>query len=178
MKAGKKNKKKATNRATAFSNDLRRILRHDHPRLTKKLGVIEWRKNWSVKGLGQTVDVVGLKKDGRPAVLIEVELLREDPASNVAKIWKWAAGSNQSKFVLVQAFSRAYRTRKQERKKLARFLGKRMAKELSNATYIPLNLRYNPRPGGKVGAGARCRQAKLLAKRLVMRGSDLESGVR
>ncbi len=173
MKAArKKKKKKGTNRATAFSNDLRNAL-GDHPHLKQQTGVTKWKKNWSVKGLGQTVDVVGLGKNDTPRVLIEVELLREDPSSNVAKIWSWGI-SNRSKFVLIQAFSKAYQTRKVERKKLAKFIGDRMEKELRNVTYIPLDLRYNPRPGGKVGAGRRCYHAKQLAKRLVKRGQELK----
>lgn len=177
---GKKKQNRSTNRATAFSNDLQRSLNKHNKALGNKLGILCWHMNWPIPRLGQTIDVVGLRKDNDPSplVLIEVELLREDPSSNVAKIWKWATGTgSRSKFVLIQAFSKAYRKKKYERRMLAEFLGERMANELRHATYVPLDLDYNPRPGGKVGAGRRCYHAKLLAQNLASRGQELRQAL-
>lgn len=167
---------KNTNRATEFSNDLKRVLEKNR-NFGEKLGVSKWVKNWRVPGTHETVDVAGLRSTSSPVVLIEAELLREDPASNVVKIWKWAQGQgSRQKFVLFQAFSKVYRGRKLERKARAMFVGERMVKEVRNAIYAPVNFDYNPRPGGKVGAGRRCHHAQLLAGRIVRRGQKLRIG--
>ena len=159
---------KSTNRATEFSKDLLNALK-SHRDFTKRVGVDNWEKNWALPKHGETVDVVGLR-DKRPVILIEVELLREDPASNVVKIWKWAKDKKVSgAFVLIHAFSKMYRRSKKERKERAQFLGERMVKELPNAEYLPINFRYKPRPGGKVGAGRRRHHAYRLAIQIARR---------
>lgn len=79
-----------SNRATEFSKDLRRFLA-DHRGLSTKIGVEDWRRNWKPKTIrSECVDVVDVRRDGTPAVLIEAELRRDDPVCNVLKIWKWA----------------------------------------------------------------------------------------
>jgi len=114
---------KSTNRATEFSKDLRNAL-ESHKDFAKKISVHKWVKNWSLPNYGETVDVAGLRRDDRPVILIEVELLREDPASNVVKIWKWAKDKRVSgAFVLIHAFSKMYQRSKKERKKEQSFSG-------------------------------------------------------
>jgi hypothetical protein len=161
---------KSTNRATAFSRRLRDELNKEHA-FNKRIGVTQWIKN---KGFGEkhreTVDVVGLGKDGSLLLLIEVELLREDPASNVVKIWKWIKDRIVPKnVVMIQAFSRAYYKkphsdrRKSERRERAEFLGKRMMKEFPRVQYKAIPFGYSPRPRSKKGGGARDKRAKELA---------------
>jgi hypothetical protein len=150
-----------SNRATEFSKDLLRALTGHKKRLRKKFGGLVWRKNWPIRG-GETIDVVGLSQDG-PVVLIEAELLREDPSSNVIKIWKWAHETGLKRRVLfVQSFTKPYRGRKRERLNRARFVAARMNGEFPNISYKAVRLAYNPRPGGKVGAGRRRHQARNL----------------
>jgi len=101
--------------------------------------------------------------------VVEAELLREDPASNVIKVWKWAT-ENQNrprKILMIQAFSKAYKTRKNRAKQLATFIGKRMDSDVSGITYVGIDFPYNPRPGGKIGAGRRRFHAHKLARRVM-----------
>jgi hypothetical protein len=165
---------KNTNRATEFSKDLCNALK-SRREFTKRNRIHKWQKNWPIPGSGETVDVVGLGPRERPSILIEAELLREDPASNVVKIWKWAMDSKvRHSFVLVQAFSKIYLKSKKERKERAVFLGSRMAKELRRAQYLPVGFDYNPRPGGKIGAGRRKYHAYRLAHQITKRLSETE----
>ena len=76
----KKGKKKSTNRATEFSKDLARSL-EKHVRFDRKFAGLKWKKNWHPhEDSAETVDVAGLDEHDNPVVLIEAELLREDPA--------------------------------------------------------------------------------------------------
>jgi hypothetical protein len=112
------------------------------------------------------VDVVGeLASRKHPSVLIEIELHREDPVSNVVKIWKWAENEKPGKIVFFHAFSNLYASAKAERKKRAVFLGKMLSKE-EEICYVPLSLKYKPRAKGRYGAGRRTRAAQLLARRI------------
>ncbi len=152
-------------KANAFSKDLCDWL-NKRKSLGKRVGIDSWRSNYYLKGSRDCVDVVGLN-NGSPVVLIEVELHREDPVSNVAKVWKWAAQHKKHQdFAFFQAFSRLYRKKKQQRKERAIFLGKRMQREMPMARYRSLNLKYNPRPRGHYGAGRRKRAALLLGRRV------------
>jgi hypothetical protein len=160
------NQVKLSNRATEFSNDLKdafdEIARH-----TRRPRITQWVKNWALRG--ETVDVVGLEGD-TPKVLVEAELLREDPASNVLKIWQWVAERKiPNRVIVIQAFSKAYQKRKKPRKKRAVFIGEKFVQEFKAARYEPMDFPYNPRPGSKVGGGARKKQAIKLAKRITTR---------
>jgi len=165
------------NRATEFSKDLHAALRGHKKRLRKKFGGIEWHKNWAVQR-GETVDVVGVE-GGVPILMIEAELLREDPASNVIKIWKWAHGTKLKRPVLfIQSFTKAYRGRKKERFKRALFVAARMQKEFPNIIYKPVRLAYDPRPGGKRGAGRRTHHARNLAFTVIRHWNALQKKLR
>jgi hypothetical protein len=115
------------------------------------------------------VDVVG-KLAGRkhPAVLVEIELHREDPVSNVVKIWKWAEDTTPGRIIFFQAFSGLYAGAKAERRQRALFLGRMLMKE-EKICYVPLSLKYKPRARGRYGAGRRTRAARLLARRITTR---------
>lgn len=164
------------NRATEFSNDLHAALRGSRKRLRKKFGGIVWHKNW-VLHKGETIDVAGLDKDDA-VVLIEAELLREDPSSNVIKIWKWAHETKLKRQILfVQSFTKPYRGRKKERFNRARFVAARMHHEFPNIHYKAVRLDYNPRPGGKIGAGRRRHHARNLAYSVVRLWNTFQKGL-
>lgn len=164
----KKGKKKSTNRATEFSKDLARSLKK-HIRFDQKFAGLEWIKNWHPhENSAESVDVAGLDEERNPVVLIEAELLREDPASNVVKIWKWAHETNFKRDCLfIHSFTKPYRGKKREARKRTAFLAERMQKEFPNIRYVGVGLGYNPRPRGKVGAGRRHHHAKNLALSVV-----------
>jgi len=164
------------NRATEFSKDLHAALRGHKKRLRKKFGGIEWRKNWVI-GRGETIDVAGLDQ-GRPVVLVEAELLREDPSSNVIKIWKWAYQTKLRRPVLfVQSFTKPYRGRKKERFNRAQFVATRMKNEFPNIKYEPVRLDYNPRPGGKKGDGRRKHHARNLAYSVIRKWNSFQKSL-
>jgi hypothetical protein len=153
-----------TNRATAFSVDLCN-------ELNRLSDVQKWEKNWKLGNSGYgTVDVAWPGGDGTPVVLVEAELRRKNPVSNVVKVWMWATkGKLNGRFLLVQAFSSHYKDSTADKAR-AKFVGKRMQTELgSRARYVAINFQYGPRKGGKVGAGCRQGHAKLLAKRILRR---------
>jgi hypothetical protein len=159
--------KKTTNRATEFSNDLKRFL--DEHKIFNKKHNLSWERNgMSNEEKVGTVDVVGYTGK-TPRIIIEAELLREDPASNVVKVWNWAARSKKKpkNILMIQAFSKAYRSRKNRAKQLAKFVGKRMHADVSAIEYIPITIPYNPRPGGKVGAGRRRFHARHLGSKVI-----------
>jgi hypothetical protein len=113
------------------------------------------------------IDVVG-KFDSRnyPSILVEIELHREDPVSNVVKIWKWADDNSPGRIVFFQAFSHLYSKAKAEKKQRAIFLGRMLKKEV-NINYVPLSLKYSPRAKGRFGAGRRTVAARRLARRVM-----------
>ncbi len=129
---------------------------------------VRWSTNHRLDQSGRDfVDVVGvLKSKKRPSILIEIELHREDPVSNVVKIFKWAQGKRKRQLVFFHAFSKLYKVKKAERKKRALWLGSMFEKECAS-TYIPLNLKFSPRPGGRFGGGRRKKAAELLARRIM-----------
>lgn len=119
----------------------------------------EWKPE---KGERQAVDLFGQPLKGGPVLLIEVELRRGDPSSNVLKIWIW-------KLHKVQAFSRYYNRKNYTLIKRARFLGKRMEKdkEGAKAKYVPIKFNYRPGKSAKAGGGARRHRARYLAGRIL-----------
>jgi hypothetical protein len=131
---------------------------------------VAWHANHRLDSQGRDfVDVVGILKGAEhPKILIEIELHREDPVSNVTKIFKWAKSRHQTGLVVFHAFSKLYKTRKTERRKRAIFLGRMFEKD-RKCQYIPLNLKYSPRAGGRYGAGRRTHAAELLGRRIMER---------
>lgn len=158
-----KRKEARSNRATKFSEDLRNALARNE-RLGTRIGVDTWRSNWRVPRTRETVDVVGLQ--GRtPKILVEVELRREDPASNVIKIWKWIADGRLSKrIVLFHAFSKVYKGAKEVSKARALFAGQKMKHDYPRVRYMAKDFGYNPEARGRVGGGARRKRAQELAQ--------------
>ena len=129
---------------------------------------VTWHANYRLDSPSRDfVDVVGiLKGANHPKLLIEIELHREDPVSNVVKIFKWAVDRHQKGLVLFHAFSKLYKAKKAERKKRAIFLGRIFEKQ-GMGRYVPLNLKYGPRPLGRYGGGRRTHAAELLGRRIM-----------
>lgn len=124
---------------------------------------LEWKPG---RGERQSVDLVGEPRRKGPLLLIEVELRRGDPASNVLKIWLWKCKKMlKSDFILFQAFSRYYDKKNHTLINKAIFLGKRMEKdrEGKKARYVPIKFHYLPGKNAKAGGGARRHRARYLA---------------
>ena len=150
-----------SNPATEFSEYLARVLNG------KKLkGITRWKKNWGMKG--ETADVAGLSPVGKAKVLVEVERLREDPASNVVKIWDWLEKELVPHDVIfIHAFSKAYAGRKKPRKERAEFVSKRLRKEFRHATYKQISFAWNPKSGARGIGSAAKRHADRLASSII-----------
>ena len=115
-------------------------------------------------------DLVGQPLKGGSVLLIEVELRRGDPSSNVLKTWIWKLHKKlKNDFILFQAFSRYYNRKNYTLIKRARFLGKRMEKdkEGAKAKYVPIKFNYRPGKSAKAGGGARRHRARYLAGRIL-----------
>ena len=151
-------------KAKAFSYEVSSWL-NARTRFKKKL---TWTNEHRLAANGRDfVDVAGRFESAKlPTILVEVELHREDPVSNVVKIWKWASDNKTGDVLFFHAFSNLYARNKAERKHRAVFLGRMMKRE-TDIEYIPLTLKYSPRPGGVFGAGRRTKAAKLLARRIM-----------
>ena len=164
-------------RSSNFSNDLclelkRRIPSHD------------WKTEWKpVKGSRESVDVVGFPKEGeasKHAILVEVELRRGDPASNIIKIWQWIerrklndATTRRGKdpipkrLILFQGFSNIYRSSKHsnmtKKGRDAKFVGALFEASNSGVRYKSVPFNYLPYKGAQEGGGARKRAAHRLS---------------
>jgi hypothetical protein len=155
-------KKKKSNPATEFSNYLGKVLRGK-----KFEGLDTWRP-WGPPKAREAVDVAGLRsKSAR--VLVEVERLREDPASNVIKVWQWLCqGSVPDNVTFVQAFSKRFKDSKAPRKERACFVALKMKREFPKIAYHPIDFDYNPKSGAKGIGGAAKKHARELAEKIQM----------
>ena len=166
-----------SNRATEFSRDLVRELKKKDA-FNKRAGIEKWEKDWKPKGITHGgVDAASIRTVGDkefPIIMVEAELRRDDPPANILKIWMWARKKKiQKNPILLQAFTKAYDNAKKEQKDRAKFLGDRMKKDLKKSIYRDIRLGYNPRAGGKVGAGRRHHHAQNLAASIVRVGRSL-----
>src|SRR5258705_7881157 len=132
--------------------------RHLSRALTKKAPKYNWKTGWSANGERWKVDVAGLSKRGKPLVLIEVELKKDNPVENVVKIWRWAKAEKMAHRILfLQAFSAHYvesrkRTRPAKQKQYDRsiFIGERMMADRSSGLHIDyktISMKFAPRLG-------------------------------
>ncbi len=146
-------------RANNFAKELARALSADF----KEHG---WHGGWKPAGVRhESVDVGGIARRGK-SVLIEVELRRDDPVTNVAKIWRWKRkGVLKGGFVLFQAFSRFYDSRV-DRRENPEFIGKEMSRRHKDVEYVPLRMRFNPGKAGREGGDYMRRAARKLATRI------------
>jgi|SRR5579859_254718 len=166
-------------RSSKFSNDLCSELRQ---KIRTHCWVTEWKP---IKRSRESVDVVGFPNEGstpRYAILVEAELRRGDPASNIIKIWRWWTERKDArdfscrnvkiaiprKLLFFQAFSRVYRLKKRPNMKKkagdAKFVGELFEKQAYGVKYIYLPFDYHPYKGAHQGGGARKRAARRLSK--------------
>jgi hypothetical protein len=128
---------------------------------------LEWEKNWAApQTKNETVDVAGLY--GRNAiVLIEVELRRANPVSNVAKIWRWIEEKKlRGRILFFHALSKAFDSHPHQRDN-AKLIGNKLQdSEKKRVRYIYLKINYSPRKHGKAGGGRRRKAAGKLARRI------------
>jgi hypothetical protein len=150
-------------RANEFARDLQ-------ARLNRTLPFYNWIMNWRpAPGERESVDLVGKPHAGKPWLLIEIELRRDDPSANVIKVWRWKRQDGLlGDFVLVQAFSRFYTRRSPRLLQRAEFVGERMKRDKAGE-YISIRFKYNPRKHGRVGGGRRRRNARYLAGKILRR---------
>lgn len=145
--------------SSRFSHDLQK-------RLEEKVGSYKWKIEHRLDRRNrECVDVGGcpVRGIGRnlPTVYIEAELRREDPVSNILKVWRRALHrKSTSGLILIQGFSRVYRSRKYHNRcikgQCAREFGKMMEESThKKVSYISIPMRYYPRAGSNEGNGAR-----------------------
>jgi hypothetical protein len=148
--------------------------------LHSQLGKCDWYQ-WLCEGpisnrTRERVDVVGKPKnsaaDRQPTILIEAELKREDPASNVLKVWQCILqGCFPNGVIFVQGFSKVYRSpmysNRRVKCKAARRLG-RFVQDNSPGKfeYISLNIPYFPRAGRTEGDGTRRDWARWFGRKI------------
>lgn len=148
-------------RTDAFASDFCRRMRETEN------GDYEWKPGGHPLGKGhESVDIMGRSpRRGRKLVLVEVELRKDAPLTNVVKVWRWVAEDKfKTQFILVQAFSKYYKIGDTKRSN-AEFVGNRMQRATKNP-YLSLSFKYNPYRHGKQGAGRRRHHAYLLANQI------------
>ncbi|SRR5216683_4171867 len=145
--------------ASRFTHDLQK-------RLEDRVGSYTWKVEYRLDRRNkECVDVAGHPSEGTernsPVIFIEAELRREDPVSNILKVWRRALhGKQASRTILIQGFSRVYRSRKYHNRcikgQCARDFGKMMQESThGKVSYIPVRMNYYPRAGSNEGNGAR-----------------------
>jgi hypothetical protein len=149
--------------ATQFSSFLKNAL--DGMTFHK---IESWDVNWRIPGTRDTVDVAGIDRNGEPRVLVEVERLRDNPVSNVVKIWHSSSelGRLPTKILVVQAFSGAFNGPKSNMRERAIFVGKMLHRNFPGVRYLPLDFPLFPKSGAKVLGGASKHEAKRIARQV------------
>jgi hypothetical protein len=147
--------------------------------LADELPGYKWKPEFSFSPASrERVDVGGEPVSGKqgPVVLVEAELRREDPASNILKVWTYLL-DDQSKrrfpqgVLLIQGFSRVYRSKKHHNKglkyKAAKILGALIQKNSNQRLkYTPVKIDYSSRAGSNEGNGARRNAAKRFGRQV------------
>jgi hypothetical protein len=127
----------------------------------------EWKPGDRLNRKGhESVDIVGRSlKKSRKLILVEVELRKDAPLTNIVKVWRWTANENfRSPFILIQAFSRYYKQGDTKRSN-AEFVGNQMWRT-TGRKYLSISFAYNPYRHGKQGAGCRRHHAEKLADKV------------
>lgn len=143
-------------RTDRFARDLIKALKELLPTVT-------WSASWCPSPGNEHVDVVGVRKKNGP-ILVEVELRRKNPVSNIAKIWRWFEKGEFEPYrpVVFQVFSTYYKNHESHRAN-AKFIAGHMKRKVRIA-YYSIDLPFSPQKYGKVGGGAQRRHAQVLAK--------------
>lgn len=149
--------------SSKFSHDLWKQL---HNKVDSYHWYVEYRLDRH-RGNRECVDVGGEPKPHNrrnlPLILIESELRREDPVSNVLKVWRRALKRKYaSGLCLIQGFSQIYRSRKYHNRGIKAECAKQFGRMMEHSMkrkrafrYIPISIRYYPRAGSNEGNGAR-----------------------
>lgn len=112
----------------------------------------------------ERVDVGGEPRHGQSKgclpILIEAELKREDPVGNILKIWTRLNGGYPKGLILIQGFSKVYRSRKYSNRRIKAIVAIKFGKMIQRSSrrkfrYIPIEIPYYPRAGRTEGDGAR-----------------------
>lgn len=135
--------------------------------------------NWQCEGrlsrsTRECVDVAGQSTaQKRPRrVVIEAELKREDPASNVLKVWQsFLQGYFPNGVIFVQGFSKVYYSPKYHNRKVKCEAAKQLGAFIQGNTrgkleYIPVDIPYHPRAGRSEGDGARRHWAEWFGHKI------------
>lgn len=148
-------------RTDAFANDFCRRMKE------KPLADYVWSCSGKpIKKGHESIDVMAVSRTkSRKPILVEVELRKDAPLTNVVKVWRWiSAEKYRAPFIFVQAFSKYYKEGDTKRAN-AEFIGGQMHRTTSN-TYLPISFDYSPRRHGKQGAGRRRHHAYKLADQI------------
>jgi hypothetical protein len=154
--------------------------------LENRIDSHKWKPEWKFGTKSrESADVGGENKSGRGdkrLILVEAELRREDPVSNIVKVWKYLQrGRFPNGLVLFHGFSSIYRSSKHPTKRGrardARLVGRLMENvNGKRVCYEPIAFKYLPYKGAKEGGGARDRAARRLANRIVARWRKVRIG--
>jgi hypothetical protein len=148
--------------------------------LNERVDSYSWITQFHIGGsTRERVDVGGTPKQrgrnkGRP-VLVEVELRREDPVGNILKLWTRELKRGYPKgLILIQGFSRVYRSPKYSNRRIKGAVAIRFGKMLEKSTegkfsYVPIKIPYYPRAGSNEGNGARRNAAIWFGEKIAGR---------
>ena len=151
--------------------------------LNDKVDSFSWKTQFHIGGpTRECVDVGGTPKRtarnrGRQ-ILIEIELRREDPVGNILKVWtRELKGGYPKGLILIQGFSRVYRSPKYSNRRIKGAVAIRFGKMVEDSTkgkfsYVPIKIPYHPRAGSNEGNGARKKAAIWLGKKIAARLRD------
>lgn len=106
---------------------------------------IKWSSRSKFFGSSSEIDILGICQ--KNIYIIELELSREDPVNNVAKIWfqldKVKQTFSEKSIWFFHIFSKKYSSG--SKKQIAEFVGNKMADEYGNLKYTSLTLDIVPR---------------------------------
>jgi hypothetical protein len=128
--------------------------------LTKVIPAGEWNCSHRIGSGREAVDVCGWI-NGR-TIYVEVELRRDEPLTNVVKLWRAIEDHGHThEVILVHAFSGHYPPTN-SRRTHAEFIGRHMQRACG-AAYIPIYFPFRPKKGAVVVGDYRRRAALSLA---------------
>lgn len=148
-------------RTDAFANDFSRRMNE------MGSGNYHWEASGKPLYKGhESIDVLATPvTKGRKLILVEIELRKDAPLTNVVKVWRWIANEQfNTRFIFIQAFSKYYK-KGDTKKSNAEFVGGQMELATRNK-YLSVTFKYNPYRHGKQGAGRRQHHAYQLADKI------------
>jgi|SRR5208283_292157 len=159
--------------SSKFEHDLCRYL-------NDRVDSYSWTPQFHIGGpTRERVDVGGTPKqrgrDRGRQVFVEVELRREDPVSNILKVWtRELKGGYPKGLILIQGFSRVYRSLKYSNRRIKGAVAIKLGKMLEGSmkgkfSYVPIKIPYYPRKGSNEGNGARRNAAIWFGKKIAVR---------